>query len=121
MRSLRSEHWAAILLVLAAVLPIGSWVLIASWGEGGGFPAVAFTVSEENPMRWWFYWWAFLPVLLLALAGLFYKGYARSRKVALAIFVVLSVLTVLAGFISSAMVPVLLAPLFFSFRCIRGT
>lgn len=120
MRSLRSEHWAGILLLFAAAFPIGSWVLMASWGEGAGLPVIAYSLSDENPNRWWFYWWAFLPMLLLFIAALFYKGYARSKRNALTVFSLLVAITALSAFISSAMVPVLLAPLFFSFRCVRG-
>ena len=117
---MRSEQAAAILLLLAALFPIGSWVLMAWWGEGAGLPVLVYSLSDENPNRWWFYWWALLPLLLLLIAGLFVKGFACSRRNAFLIFAALAVLTGLSAFFSSGMVPVLLAPLFYSFRCIRA-
>lgn len=83
MRSLRSEHWTAILLILASVIPIGSWILMASWGVGGGLPVVAHTtISDGNPIRWWFLWWALLPLLLIAAVSTtvwLYKNFLRNE------------------------------------------
>jgi hypothetical protein len=117
---------AAFFLAFAAVLPIGSWLILLFTARPASPPlleAVAsqlsFTFSAENSDRWWFVLWAALPIILLLLASAYFFRLARTRNHQCWLFS-LSCTNVL---VSPLLWPSLLLPLaaaaYYAYLCLR--
>ena len=88
------QVWAAFFFAIAAIGPIGSWLVLlfaAQSPSQSAFEAAAaqlsFVFSVEGSAPWWFAGWAALPLLLISLAVSILSSMSRRKAFALALFV----------------------------------
>lgn len=83
---------------------------------------LVFTFSGEGPYRWWFVWFAAMPVLAL-LVGLAYLAKGASRRVGAIALVCVSSANALGALALADWTTalVLAMPIYFGAQCVRGT
>lgn len=118
--------WAASLLALAALLPIGTWLILLFVAQtpamsviDAALQTVEFTFAEQNQNRLWFVWWGALPVVLLLLAAAYFSRISRRASGAKALFGASVLVALTALYFAPAFLIVLAFPLYFGFVCIR--
>jgi len=127
-RQLRSEQIAGLLSLLAALLAGVAWYIslfVATPSQrllgDSVFGKLATSFALENADRWWFMWFASLPLVLTVVGAAYLSHLARNQAVA---FLLVAVLVILAGssfYLTNWSLALFVAlPIFWGWRCVRG-
>jgi hypothetical protein len=125
---LRSEQIAGLLSLLAALLAGVAWYIylfVATPSERPLADSVhaqlASSFALENADRWWFIWFAALPLALTVVGAAYLSHLARNQAVAMLLLAVLVILAGSSFYLTTWSLAVFVAlPIFWGWRCVRG-
>jgi hypothetical protein len=123
-----SNKLAALFFALAAVMPIGSWIIllfVAMPPSQAPLEAAAFQLrfmfSAENAQQGWFMAWAILPLPLLAMAAAYITGQPRPRQQVRQLFALALAIAIASAFLWPVVLVPLTFALYYSCLCLRDT
>jgi hypothetical protein len=121
-----SAKWAALTYAIAAVGPIGSWLLLLFYAMptnysvvDGALDSLGHVFAADNTNQWWFIGWAVLPIYLIVLSALYLSHLPRQRGWALGLFGAALFAVLYALFAVPPLGIVLLLALYLSYRCVH--
>jgi hypothetical protein len=119
----RPNTVAAILLMIPAMYALGVWYIMLFVGnsaEGAWLGQLQYTFSAENTDRWWFVWFAVLPVICIGLAISYALGLAANHVWAHLLFVTATLILVVNFALTAWFLAFLTAlPLYWAYLCMR--
>ena len=119
----RPSTVAAILLVIPTVYVLGVWYILLFVGnsaEGAWLGQLRYTFSAENNDRWWFIWFATLPIICIALATSYAVGLAAKRTWAQLLFAATALIAMANLALTAWFLAFLTAlPIYWAFLCVR--
>lgn len=126
---LRSEQIAGLLSFLAALLAGVAWYIYLFVANPSGRPPadslyaqLASSFALENADRWWFIWFAALPIALTVVGAAYLSHLARNQTVAVLLLAVLVILAGSSFYLADWSLAVVVAlPIIWGWRCVRGT
>lgn len=127
-RQLRSEQIAGLLSLLAALLAGVAWYIslfVATPSQrllaDSVFAQLATSFALENADRWWFMWFAALPLVLTVVGAAYLSHLARNQAVAMLLVAVLVILAASSFYLTNWLLALFVAlPIFWGWRCVRG-
>ena len=125
---LRSEQIAGLLSLLAALLAGTAWYILFFVAMPADRPLsdsmrsqFASTFSPENADRWWFIWFAALPLTLCVVGAAYLARLARNQSMAMLLLGVLVILAASSFYLTNWSLALFVAlPIFWGWRCVRG-
>jgi hypothetical protein len=126
--NLRSDQIAGLLSFLAALLAGVAWYIylfVASPPERPLAESVrgqlAYSFAPENADRWWFIWFAALPLALTVVGAAYLSRLARNQAVAMLLLAVLIILAGSSFLLTNWSLAIFVAlPIFWGWRSVRG-
>lgn len=120
-------RWAALIYALAALAPIGVWIvlLFVAIPENqtllsSAASTISYMFSSENSNRWWFVGWTAIPFCLLALSLAYLSSFTSQYKGRQLLFVVAIIVSIYSSIFMPLVSFVLLFALYLSYRSIKN-
>ena len=121
------SRWAALIYALAALAPIGMWIILlfvaipeSQTLLGSATSTILFLFSSENSNRWWFVGWTVIPFFLLALSLAYLSSITSQYKGRQLLFIAATVATIYSSIFIPPLGFVLLPALYLSYRSIKN-
>jgi hypothetical protein len=121
------SRWAALIYALAALAPIGMWIILLFVAIpenqtllGSATSTILFLFSSENSNRWWFVGWTVIPFFLLALSLAYLSSITSQYKGRQLLFIAATVATIYSSIFIPPLGFVLLPALYLSYRSIKN-
>ena len=113
----------AIILVIPTVYVLAIWYVLLFVGqppEGTWLGQLRYIFSAANDYRWWYVWFAALPIVCISHAALYALGFAAKRTWARGLFATTTSVA-LVNFVFTAWMPAFLTalPIYWAFLCLR--
>ena len=127
MKRFPPDKIAGLLSLLAALLIMGVWFILLFVAKPEGTSIIESAVDtarylliEEQSTRNWFIWFAILPVLSIAIGVTYLLGVARTKAMAITLFILASMLGVSSFFLFDWRLAISVAlPSYWGLLCVR--
>lgn len=126
---LRSEQIAGLLSFLAALLAGVGWYVYVFVAKPSGRPPadslyaqLASSFALESADQWWSIWAAALPLALTVVGAAYWSQLARNQATAVLLLAILVILAGASFLLTTWLLAIFVAlPIFWGWRCVRGT
>ncbi len=115
--------WAALTYALAAIMPIGIWLIMLFYAMPanqsiveGAYSTISYLFSFKNENHWWFVGLAVLPICLITLSVFYFSPLSLRRGWARGLFAAALIVTTYSLVFVPIMGLCLVLQLYFSYR-----